>query len=302
MKALTDIPPLRNQTLKLFPKMYSNKQQKHMKEIRSKVFEQMLRTRGLKYRTFLWQLRSFKYLAFAPTRGEFLESYYTLMRYLDDVVDGDAPLPNAYTDETKYLLEKIKFSRYPLQPKDEVDYLMLYCFKLAEKFGENFQAETNDILECLLFDAKRRNKYIVFRKAELMNHFFILDIRGTIRATLKVFNDDPDKFKFLEPLGTACRHQYDIEDIEADLAAGYVNISQEDCDRFGIKMDDLHNMSPKITHWLRHHAEEGITLLAEHHKVMPSGKFSRFERVVFKFVYEIPARKAFLKILSETKP
>lgn len=273
-----------------------------MKEIRSKVFGHMLKTRGLKYRTFLWHLRSFKYVAFAPTRGEFLESYYTLMRYLDDVVDGDAPLSKAYSNETKYLLEKIKFSKYPLNPRDEVDYLMLYCFKLAEKFGEDFQSETKDILECLLFDAKRRNKYIVFPKAELMHHFYMLDIRGTIRATLKVFKDDPDKFKLLEALGTACRHQYNIEDFEADIAAGYVNISKEDCDRFDIKLDDLHKMSPKVKPWLRHHAEEGMALLAEHHRIMPLGKFSRLERVVFKVVYEIPARQTFRKILSETKP
>lgn len=283
--------------LNLPPKIQDKKEEKRIKEIRLKVFDHMLKTRGLKYRSFLWYLRSFKYLAFAPTRGEFLESYYTLMRYLDDVVDGDVPLPNDYSSETEYLLEKINFSKHPFDPKDEVDYLMLYCFKLAEKFGEDFESETNDILGCLLFDAKRRSKSIVFPKAELMHHFYLLDIRGTIRATLKVFNDDPDKFKLLEPLGTACRHQYNIEDIEADLAAGYVNISIEDCDRFDIKPDDLYGKSPKVKTWLRHHAEEGMDLLAEHDQRMPQGNFSRLERLVFKVVYEIPARKAFRKIL-----
>ena len=48
----------------------------------------MLNTRGWKYRVFLRYLKLFKYLAFAPKRGEFLESYYTLMRYIDDVLDG----------------------------------------------------------------------------------------------------------------------------------------------------------------------------------------------------------------------
>ncbi len=62
-----------------------------MKKMRSKVFQHMLRTRGWKYRAFLRYLRLFKYVALAPTRGKFLESYYTLMRYLDDVVDGDIP-------------------------------------------------------------------------------------------------------------------------------------------------------------------------------------------------------------------
>lgn len=75
------------------------------------------------------------------------------MRYLDDVVDGDAPLPRGYTMESDYLLEKIRFPQNPVAPKDQVDHLMLYCFQPAEKIGANFQEETSDILNSLLFDA-----------------------------------------------------------------------------------------------------------------------------------------------------
>jgi len=272
------------------------------KKMRSKVFRHMLETRGWKYRTFLRYLRFFKYAAFARTRGEFLESYYTLMRYLDDVVDGDVPLPEGYSNESEYLSEKIKFSNNPVNPKDEVDYLMLYCFKLAEKFGEDFQAETKDILNSLLFDAERRGKGLIFPEEELINHFYLLDIRGTIRATLKVFKDDPEKYKMLEPLGKACRHQYNIEDFEADINAGYVNISIEDCQRFGIKQENLdHGSSPSIRSWLLHHAGEGMAFLTAHSRLMPKAKFSLLQRAVFKVVYEIPARKVFLKLLSETQ-
>jgi len=272
----------------------------HAKKIRSKVFRHMLLTRGWKYRTFLRYLRFFKYAAFAPTRGEFLESYYTLMRYLDDIVDGDVSLFEGYLNESEYISEKIEFSKHPVNPKDEVEYLMIYCFELAKKFGEDFQEETKDILDSLLFDAKRRGENIIFPTEELMYHFHLLDIRGTIRATLKVFNDNPDKFSILEPLGVACRHQYDIEDFETDIAAGYINISKEDCDRFGIMKEDLHNRSsPNIRSWLHHHASEGIALLEEHRRIMPQGKFSLLERMVFKVVYENPARKVFRKILSD---
>ena len=62
-----------------------------------------------------------------------------------------------------------------------------------------------------------------------------MDIRGTIKATLKVFKDDPEKYTILEPLGVACRYQYDIE---TDLAAGYVNISQEECAQFNVVKED----------------------------------------------------------------
>jgi hypothetical protein len=272
------------------------------KEMRSKVFSNMLETRGWKYRVFLRYLCFFKYIALAPTRGEFLESYYTLMRHLDDVVDGDVPLPEGYSNESEYLSEKIEFANNPVSPKDEVDCLILYCYKLAEKFGEDFKAETSDILEALLFDAQRHGKGIIFPKEELAYHFHLLDIRGTIRATLKVFKDDPKKYRILEPLGIACRHQFDLEDFEADVAAGYINISFEECERFGIKQEDLScSTLTNIKSWQCHHAREGMALLMEHHRVMPQGKFTLLERAVFKVVYEIPAKKVFLKFLPENQ-
>ena len=271
-------------------------------EIRNRVFSHMLATRSWKYRAFLRYLRLFKYLAFAPTRGKFLESYYVLMRYLDDIVDGDAPLPENYQNSVQYISEKIQFARNPSNPVDETDHLLKYCYDLSEEFDEDFRSETEDILNSLLFDARRKGKQIIFPEAELQRHFHLMDIRGTIRATLKVFKDDPDKYKLLEPLGTACRFQYDIEDIEDDLSTGFINISREECEEYQISMDDIQNpSSPKIKSWLRRHAKEGLNLLQEHREIMPEGNFSFFEKCTFLIVYETPARKTFQKTLSEIK-
>ena len=78
------------QFFKFFEEMIlKNRDTKKQIKMRNRVFKHMLKTRGWKYRAFLRYLRFFKYAAFAPTRGEFLESYYVLMRFLDDVVDGD---------------------------------------------------------------------------------------------------------------------------------------------------------------------------------------------------------------------
>lgn len=268
-------------------------------KMRNLVFTHMLKTRGWKYRVFLRYLRFFKYIAFAPVRGKFLEYYYVLMRYIDDIVDGDAPLPACYANEIDFVKDKIKFSQNQTNPKDEVDYLMLYCFKLAKRFGEDFTEETKDILESLLFDAKRRNKMIVFPQEVLNHHFHLLDIRGTIRATLKVFKDDPDKYLLLEPLGVACRYQYDIEDIKDDLAAGYVNISEEECEQFKITQSDLNSSSSeKIDQWLLERAKKGIMLLEKHHNKIKGGGFSLLEKWTFALVYEIPAKKVFKKVIS----
>ena len=277
----------------------SNK--KKCSQIRKRVFECMLNTKGWKYREFLRYLRIFKYISFAPTRGKFLESYYVLMRYLDNIVDGDSPLPHGYQDETTYILDKIRFSKNPVNPIDEADYLMQFCFELAEKFGQEFHQETEDILNSLLFDAKRRGKLLIFSKEELEHHFHLLDIRGTIRATLKIFKDNPDKYILLEPLGIACRFQFDIEDIETDLTAGYVNIPQEDYSLLGITNEDLENPSSslKINKWLRKRAEDGMELLKEHHRKLNEGKFSFLQKWTFTLVYEAPAKKVFKEIIAK---
>jgi len=262
----------------------------------------MLSTRGWKYRSFLRYLRFFKYVAFAPLRGEFLESYYVLMRYLDDIVDGDAILPANCLNESDYISKKISFSQNPVNPEDEVDFLMLHCFGLSVKFKKDFTEETSDILKSLLFDAQRRNKWIIFPNEELTWHFHLLDIRGTIRATLKIFNDDPEKYSLLEPLGKAARYQYDIEDFKEDVAAGYINIPQEDCNLFGITIDELKKEhSPNVYAWLDHHAREGLSLLDEHRLNLQQGKFSLLERLVFRIVYENPARRIFLQQITQSK-
>jgi hypothetical protein len=271
----------------------------HARQMRLQVYKHMLDTRGWKYRSFLRYLRFFRYISFARLRGEFLESYYTLMRYLDDIVDGDAPLPQGYTNSVDYILDKIKFSKDQRYPNDEVDYLMLHCFNVADGFGQEFNSETEDILNSLLFDARRRGKLIVFPEKDLKSHFHLLDIRGTIKATLKIFKDDPAKYYLLESLGTATRYHYDLEDFEDDIKAGYVNISAEDCHMFGIGPDELYNIdNAGVKLWFRHHAEEGLDLLEEHHRLLPQGKFSLLARGTFPLVYELPAKRMFQKILA----
>ena len=267
--------------------------------MRSRVYAHMIQTRGWKYRSFLRSLRMFKYLSFSPIRGEFLELYYVLMRYLDDIVDGDAPLPEKYSSESEFIRDKIRFSRQLSSPQDEADYLMLRCFELADKFNQDMAEETEDILNSLLFDADRKGKYAIFPKSVLETHFHKMDIRGTIRATLKVFNDDPEKYEILEPLGTACRYQYDIEDLKTDLAAGYVNITEEEMAELGLRLDDLKNIAmDKLQLWVHKHAREGVELLDQHKKNLPAGNFSWLAKAAFPVVYEWPARKTFRTVLG----
>lgn len=269
----------------------------NFKKVKNDIFSHMLRTRGSKYKWFLRALRSFKYVSMNPTKGTFLESYYTLMRYVDDVADCDAKLPKGYKSPDEFVNEKIEFAKHPKNPKDSVDYLMLYCFELADKFKEEFSEETQDILSSMLFDAKRYGKMQVFPENELSYHFHLLDVRGTISATLKVFGEDSRKYPLLQPLGLASRIYYNLRDYDEDIKAGLVNIPAEDCQRFNISSIDLENrLSYGIQNWFIDQAKKGVNLLDEHKT--NEGQFGYLARITFPLVYEKPARKCFEKVLK----
>src|SRR3989344_1268615 len=254
--------------------------------IREEIYSHMLKTRGSKYKWFLKGLKSFRYLM-GSARGDFLESYYTLMRYVDDVVDGDIELPSRYKTREQFVTEKIEFSKYPRDPKDNIDNLMMYCFELANNFGEDFTKETEDILSSMLFDAKRVGKRQIFSQGELNHHFYILDIRGTIRAALKVFDENPEKYHLLRPLGLATRIYYNLRDFHEDIRAGFVNIPIEDFDRFRISPNDLENrVSPSVIRWFGDQSRKGFRLLDEHKRRIQNGEFGLLVKMTLPFVYE----------------
>ncbi len=268
--------------------------------IRRNVFEYLVERNGKKYKSFLRYMRLFKYLSFSPNRGNFLELYYVLMRYLDDIADGDLPVPEGYRDNVEYIESKIHFSTHQDNPVDDMDHLFLHCFHLAERFNEDFHEETRDILNSLLFDAKRNATGKVFPKEELMEHFHLMDIRGTIRATLKIFKDDPSNYLLLEPLGMATRFHYDLEDFESDIAAGYVNITLEDILEFEIDVNTLKDRdSPNVYRWFIKQSLSGLELLNQHKANLRSARLSLLARASFPLVYANPAEKYFKKVLSK---
>lgn len=275
------------------------KSNKDIKTIKKDIFSHMLSTRGQKYKWFLRGLKAFKYVSMNPTRGDFLESYYTLMRYVDDIVDGDAQLPERFHSPVEFVEEKIDFAKDTRNPRDSTDYLILHCFDLARKFKQEFSSETQDILSSMLFDAKRHNKRIIFPEKDLSYHFDLLDIRGTIQATLKVFGEDPLKYPILEPLGLACRKYYNLRDYNEDIKAGLINISAEDCQRFCITPLNLENrVSKEVQNWFKDQSIQGLNLLKKHKETISYGNFGLLARATFPIIYENSARKYFENVLS----
>ena len=267
---------------------------KNFKEMKKQIYSHMLATRGIKYKWFIWGLRSFKYLSLNLNRGNFLEAYYILMRFIDDVVDGDAPLPNRFSSREKFVEDKINFARELSKPRDEVDYLMLFCFNLASKFNKDFSKETADILLSLYFDAKRIGRGLLFSKAELEKHFYRLDISGTIRATLKIFGEDASEFIVLQPLGYASRIYYNLRDYNEDVKAGLINIPTEDLEKFNISESILSDENhPAIKKWFADQAKMGESLLEDYWGNLRKVHLKFFTKIALHNMYVIPAKKFF---------
>jgi hypothetical protein len=270
------------------------------KSMKQEIFGQMLKTRPGKYERFLRLLKSFKHIPFNSKRGNFLESYYALMRYIDDVVDGDLPRPPIYWFKEDFVRARIDFSTNPSNPRENIDYLMLYCLNLRKEFGEDFSRETTDILYTMLFDAKRFGKNLVFPQKELDHHFYQLDIRGTGIATLKLFREDPGKFPYVEPLALANRIYTVLRDFEEDVRAGYMNIGAEDVKKYNIDSQMLSKENEGVSEWFTDQAISGLNLLEQHRQNMVSADFRLPTVLACRFVYEKPSREYFERVVKKS--
>ncbi len=229
-------------------------------------------------------------LFLGKTRGRMIEADYLVMRELDDMADGDAPVPKGYDSASHYIEEKIAFLRTPLTPKDNIDKLLLYCEQLSQKAGLSLTDERELILYSMLFDAQRFGKQQIFSAAILNKHFYRCDIEGTGKGALKIFGEDPSKYKLVEPLGTASRIHDNLLDYKKDIEAGYINIPGEDVDQFGMTLEDIMDInSPKVRAWFGKEVKRARVLLAEDHTLFPKGEFSPLGRIFVDLYFRRPA-------------
>jgi len=216
------------------------------------------------------------------------------MRYIDDVVDGDAPLPPNYRSREDYVLHRIAFAQNPVNPKDPVDHLLLACYSAGENLGHSFQKESDDILRSMLFDARRVGRSLVFPYSELHEHFHLLDVEGVVKATMKASGEDSSRYQALAPLGLASRIHYNLRDYEEDLDAGLVNVSEEDINRLEMNLTDVNSLG--VQTWFKEQANLGLSLLDQHKINMKKEKFHWWSRLAFPLFYENSARKYFERI------
>lgn len=235
------------------------------------------------------------------TRGRLLQTVNVAERILDDIADRDRRPPRGISPVT-YLEQKQDFVRHPENPQDDLDYLFVYCYQLANSAGLQINRELDAFFDYFLFDAKRYGTGEIFTRAELDLAYDACDITGTIRGSLMVFGDDPEKAELLMPLGKAVRKSYSLRDYEPDIAAGFVNIPRESVEEHGITRQDLPNrFSPSVRAWFHEEALSGLKLLGQHNEIMKREKFAWRGRLALPLAYTRPA-KAYLKaVLADQK-
>lgn len=232
------------------------------------------------------------------TRGRLLQAVNVGMRILDDIADGDRPAPPGISPVT-YLESKQAFIRDPQTPEDDVDHLFTYCYQLADKAGLKITRELDAFFDYFLFDAKRRGTGAVFPRAELDQAYDACDITGTIRGSLMVFGDDPNRAELLVPLGKATRTYYTLRDYESDIKAGFVNVAAESIVAHGISPKDLlDRFSPPVQAWFQEEARTGLGLLNQHSQMMGREKFGWKGRLALNFAYAKPAKSYLEGVLA----
>lgn len=312
---LAGIEKTRGQVSSVVPEIVSHKSVDLLRT-RENVYRRMGQDpeKGSSYRLFLLSLQLFRYMPFIKNpalKGEFLELFYLAMRIFDDMVDGDAPhkLPPA---------ERVRLGENILQAVQRQDFsadnpvLAFYvqAQQIGQKLGMDITTRAGEIMRSILFDAKRiahqeqTGQMKVCSQEELQQHFFDLDIAGTIGLTLPLF-DSPDverDLQLLIPLGQATRTHYNVRDLQADIKAGLCNISREEMKFLHISPRDLEAVKsavhiqaypPSVRQWVMSQIQQGRKLLGRHDDQMKNASFPRFTRFVLWQTYQRPAENCF---------
>ncbi len=273
--------------------------------------QDMLQSRGGKFGTFfyLMEMAGVAGAVILPKGKEritFLKTYYALMRYIDDIVDGDRPMPKGCTSAAVFVEELLAWNERHRNGEvtagdNPIQRLLAYCYETGTKFGEDFHTETDEILTSMLFDARRRGTAEIHSEHDLQTYFHSLDINGTVRGCLKACGEDACFEEALTPLGQATRIYYNLRDLEEDIQAGLINISSEDIARLGITHDDLQRgmQSEKILRWWQEQAAIELNLIETHRKTIQTLPLRTLTKNVLHWIYERPAEKFLLDKLEE---
>ena len=255
-----------------------------------------------KYFWFILALQVYKfitYFTFNPSKGKLLEAFYLVNRYLDDVGDSDTRFDMTPQDRINYLLRKRELTLNPNEPQDEIEHLILYYQCLAKKRGEDFTDPAINIIDSMIFDAKRLGGSVIHKQRTLEENYHLLDEKGTVSPMLWLFKENPNRLAELSYLARAVRTYYNLRDLRGDIVKGHINISAEDVELYQLNLYPMLlkiETPTEIEKWFQGQAQEGLRLLAIHRKSLFEKPFRVFTRLVLWLMYERSARAFLIKI------
>jgi len=281
-----------------------------VRKAQNSIRRQVLKNKKRK-RKYKWYFRGLKVInIISPVRGPIINAENYAMRNIDDVTDEDIPLPESASSKKDYIDQRIRFwesihendDNKQIVIQDPADLLLYHVYRSAKKIGLDFREGNEDILASLKFDAERFGSMRIFPKKELNDHFFLLDIRGTIQSALKLYGENPEGYTVLKPLGFAARIYYNLRDYEDDISKWYVNISAEDFERYGMTEEKLKpqydgSLSEEVQRWFVDQAKEGLRLLDVHGERMRNHKFKPLTRFALWRGFSRPAKKYLENVL-----
>ena len=191
-------------------------------------------------------------------RAEFVRFYYDVLRYIDDVVDGDTATTDGKLIEkaaAQDFVNRLKTEQFSSEDEG-IRVVLEYCHELADQIGlEGFKNKNLQLLDSLEFDLERRgditdDKIILSSDQEIQQRYFMNFIDpcfGLMAQTV----DQPTMTEPMREIGRASRRYYNLEDLFEDISRGLINVSREDASKFGLDEDSFLGLAQ----WLLKHPE-----------------------------------------------
>lgn len=180
-------------------------------------------------------------------RASLIRSSYFWFRHVDDIVDGDKPLSQAYQTKQEYLWHKRNLAQKLMDQDggelhgEKEDFLLVDYFQRARKLGINLGEESLAIIDTIMFDEERSRTRRVSSEQELDEYFYKLDfscIAGALKAGGEECSADT-----LGELSWAVRTMFNLRDFPKDFKEGIINISREDIDKYGVDLSQCEGKS-----------------------------------------------------------
>lgn len=265
-------------------------------------------------------------------RWNLVEPYYWMLREIDDVVDGDVPVPSMYTSSVEYLKQKIKFVQDG-KPKDFVEEIMVKCWERLDSAGGSSWAlrdATRDILGCMKFDQERSEHFratgniSMLSESAITKYFRQMELSGCIRGLFELLEGKASKIGEVEDVVRAAgQHRQALRDLPEDVARGVFSIPKKDwlehssmeelrffCEQCKDKgrltkesaKEFLDTAPEAVRQWARKQVDVGNSLLQKYSASGRSKQFGTTARLLLYYHYERPSRKFFADISPTIAP